>query len=115
MVAVRFENFGEISEVLKTTTIEGPKPRRGEVLVRVAAAAINPSDAKNVLGQMPGTSLPRTPGRDFASVIVEASDAGLPLGTEVGAVEEISGSSATVLMPSSWPFPPKASRQSRRH
>jgi NADPH2:quinone reductase len=83
MIALRFENFGSIPEVLKTTTIESPKPRHGEVLVRVVAAALNPSDAKNVLGQMHGTSLPRTPGRDFAGDVVEAPDAELPVGAEV--------------------------------
>jgi NADPH:quinone reductase len=83
MVALRFESFGKIPEVLRTTAIELPKPRTGEVLVRVAAAAINPSDAKNILGQMRGTSLPRTPGRDFAGVIVESRDAEPAVGTEV--------------------------------
>jgi NADPH:quinone reductase-like Zn-dependent oxidoreductase len=65
MTAVRFENFGKISEVLKTTTLESPKPRKGEVLVRVAAAATNPSDAKNVVGQMHGTGLPPHVGPRF--------------------------------------------------
>jgi NADPH:quinone reductase-like Zn-dependent oxidoreductase len=46
-----------------------PAPRQGEVLVKVQAAAINPSDVKNVLGKMSQTTLPRTPGRDFAGVI----------------------------------------------
>ena len=30
-----------------------PVPKAGEVLVQVLAAAINPSDAKSVLGKMP--------------------------------------------------------------
>jgi NADPH:quinone reductase-like Zn-dependent oxidoreductase len=41
------------------------------VVVRVRAASLNPSDAKNVLGRMEGTTLPRTPGRDFAGVVVD--------------------------------------------
>jgi len=45
-----------------------PVPRQGEVLVRVQAAAINPSDVKNVLRKMSQTTLPRTPGRDIAGV-----------------------------------------------
>jgi NADPH:quinone reductase-like Zn-dependent oxidoreductase len=40
------------------------------VLVKVRAAAINPSDVKNVAGAMHGTTLPRIPGRDFAGVVV---------------------------------------------
>ncbi len=48
--------------------IDRPIPRAGEVLVRVQAAAINPSDVKNVLGKMELTTVPRTPGRDLAGV-----------------------------------------------
>jgi NADPH:quinone reductase-like Zn-dependent oxidoreductase len=36
----------------------------------VKAAAINPSDVKNVSGHFPGTTLPRTPGRDFSGIVV---------------------------------------------
>jgi NADPH:quinone reductase-like Zn-dependent oxidoreductase len=43
----------------------------GEVLVEVAAAAINPSDVKAALGLMPQAKWPRTPGRDFSGTIVE--------------------------------------------
>ena len=41
------------------------------MLVQIKAAAINPSDAKNVQGKMHETSVPRTPGRDFAGIVVE--------------------------------------------
>jgi len=37
----------------------------------VTAAAINPSDIANVSGRFKSTTLPRTPGRDFAGVIVK--------------------------------------------
>ena len=47
-----------------------PVPQAGEVLVQVLAAAINPSDAKNVLGKMAETTTPRVPGRDFAGRVV---------------------------------------------
>ena len=47
-----------------------PNPGAGEVLVEVKAAAVNPSDVKNVLGKMHETSVPRIPGRDFAGVVV---------------------------------------------
>ena len=33
----------------------------GELLVQVHAAAVNPSDVKNVLGVFPHTTVPRTP------------------------------------------------------
>ena len=57
--------------ILSVQEIETPVPTDGQVLVKVAAAAINPSDVKNVQGLMPHTTLPRTPGRDFAGVVVE--------------------------------------------
>ena len=47
-----------------------PVPKAGEVLVQVLAAAINPSDVKNVLGKMAETKPPRVPGRDFAGRVV---------------------------------------------
>jgi len=70
MRALRFEKTGSLDE-LKLTDIARPMLAEGEVLIQVKAAAINPSDIKNVLGKMHETSLPRTPGRDFAGVIVE--------------------------------------------
>jgi NADPH:quinone reductase-like Zn-dependent oxidoreductase len=39
------------------------------VLVRVKAAGLNRSDVSNVMGGHPYTTLPRTPGRDFAGVV----------------------------------------------
>jgi NADPH2:quinone reductase len=47
----------------------GPSP--GDVAVEVRAAGINPSDAKAMLGIMPSAVFPRTPGRDYAGVVVE--------------------------------------------
>ena len=40
-----------------------------DVVVRVICAGVNPSDIKNVTGQMPHTTLPRTIGRDFSGVV----------------------------------------------
>jgi NADPH:quinone reductase-like Zn-dependent oxidoreductase len=45
--------------------------RPGDALVEIKAAAINPSDAKATLGLMPHAVFPRTPGRDFAGVVIE--------------------------------------------
>jgi NADPH:quinone reductase-like Zn-dependent oxidoreductase len=53
----------------------------GWVLVEVRAAGVNPSDCKAALGAMPKAVFPRTPGRDFAGVVV-AGPADL-LGTDV--------------------------------
>jgi NADPH:quinone reductase-like Zn-dependent oxidoreductase len=48
-----------------------PNCRDDEVVVRVEAAAINPSDVKATLGIMPHAVFPRTPGRDFAGEVVQ--------------------------------------------
>ncbi len=70
MRALRFEKTGQLDGL---TLREIPKPTAasGEVLVSIKAAAVNPSDIKNVLGKMHETTVPRTPGRDFAGVVVE--------------------------------------------
>ena len=47
------------------------RPSEGDVTIDVHAAGINPSDAKAMLGLMPSAVFPRTPGRDFAGVVVE--------------------------------------------
>jgi NADPH2:quinone reductase len=49
--------------------------RRGldDVVVEVKAAGVNPSDVKAATGLMPYAVFPRTPGRDFAGVVVDGS------------------------------------------
>ena len=73
MRALRFEKTGSLDE-LSIREVPIPTPAPGEVLVQVKAAAVNPSDVKNVQGKMHETSVPRTPGRDFAGVVVGGSD-----------------------------------------
>jgi NADPH:quinone reductase-like Zn-dependent oxidoreductase len=68
MQAVRFTRHGK-PDVLTVETVADLVPAEGEALIRVEAASINPSDVKNVLGAMEQTTLPRTPGRDFAGVV----------------------------------------------
>ena len=46
-------------------------PAEGEMLVEIAAAAVNPSDVKAAMGLMPYAVFPRTPGRDFAGIVRE--------------------------------------------
>jgi NADPH:quinone reductase-like Zn-dependent oxidoreductase len=41
----------------------------------VVAAAVNPSDVKATLGIMPHAVFPRTPGRDFAGLVVDGPEA----------------------------------------
>lgn len=68
MRALRFHRSGSLSDA-RVEDVPKPAPDPGEVLVRVQAAAVNPSDVKNVLGGFPQTTLPRTPGLDFAGVV----------------------------------------------
>jgi NADPH:quinone reductase len=74
MKATRFTRFGA-PDVLAVVNVPDLEPRHGEARVRVEAASINPSDVKNVAGAMPQTTLPRTPGRDFAGVVDVGPDA----------------------------------------
>ena len=73
MRALRFHKTGSLDD-LRLEEISTPSLAAGEVLVRVRAAAINPSDVKNVQGKMHQTTVPRIPGRDFAGVVVGGSD-----------------------------------------
>lgn len=67
--ALRFQRHGG-PEVLALEQMPVAAPAAGEALVAIHAASINPSDVKNVLGRMKQTVPPRTPGRDFAGVVV---------------------------------------------
>src|ERR1700736_141291 len=42
-----------------------------EVLIEIRAAAVNPSDVKAATGLMPYAVFPRTPGRDYAGVVID--------------------------------------------
>jgi NADPH:quinone reductase len=72
MKALRFAEFGQPS-VLRIEEVAVPEPGEGEALIHVKAAAINPSDVGNVAGRFKTTTLPRTPGRDFAGTVVKGS------------------------------------------
>jgi NADPH:quinone reductase-like Zn-dependent oxidoreductase len=51
-----------------------PAPGPGQVLIEIRSAGINPSDVKAALGAMPHAVWPRTPGRDWAGVVLEGPD-----------------------------------------
>ena len=70
MRALRFAQTGSL-DYLAVAEVPVPVPAGSELLVKVEAAAVNPSDTKNVLGKMHDTTLPRTPGRDFAGVVAQ--------------------------------------------
>lgn len=88
MKAVQFDTIGEPAEVLMLLDIPQPTPQEGEVLVRVKARSINPSDLAFIRG---GYGIrPKPPcGAGFEAMgVVEAHGAGvdaakLPAGTRI--------------------------------
>jgi NADPH:quinone reductase len=70
MKSLRFAEFGPPS-VLQIEEVPIPKPGEAEALVYVMAAAINPSDIGSVAEHFKRTTLPRTPGRDFAGIVAK--------------------------------------------
>ena len=76
MKAIRIHQFGD-AEQLELKAIARPVPGRGEMLVRVLAAGVNPVDHKIREGQFPPISagkLPITPGRDICGEVVAVGD-----------------------------------------
>lgn len=87
MRALVYDRYGKL-DVLVFRDVPAPVAARGEVLVRVHAAALNPKDSfvrKGRFRAVSGRSFPKQVGADFAGVVVEAGAAvwGLTLGTRV--------------------------------
>src|SRR6476619_4115118 len=85
--AVRYGEFGGI-EVLRVEEVERPVPGDGQVLVRVKAAGINPSEAvirTGAVAQLFPSTFPSGQGSDLAGVIekVGAGAGGFSPGDEV--------------------------------
>ena len=77
MKCIQFESFGDPRDVLNCVDINQPTPGHGEVLVRMLASPINPSDMMFIRGSY-GTQpkFPQVPGFEGIG-IVEASSGGL--------------------------------------
>jgi NADPH:quinone reductase-like Zn-dependent oxidoreductase len=69
MQALRFDAFGDESK-LQLVEVPAPSMPDGWAMIAVEAAAINPSDVKNLAGRMRQTVPPRIPGRDYAGEVV---------------------------------------------
>ncbi len=77
MKAITYRKFGPASEVLELVDMPDPKPGPGEVLVRVRASGINPSDVKLRGGARPGAAMQYPvviPHSDGAGVIEAVGD-----------------------------------------
>lgn len=73
--AIRHTEFGAPNEVLCLETIDLPVPGRGEVLVQLEAAAINPSDYGMIGGSYGKLrQLPATAGREGVGKVVELGE-----------------------------------------
>src|SRR6187551_352818 len=47
---------------------------QNDLLIEIKAAAVNPSDVKAATGLMPYAVFPRTPGRDYAGVVIDGPE-----------------------------------------
>jgi len=54
MKAACYSEFGPAGEVLQICELDRPQPGQGEILVRLAASSVNPSDVKKRAGASPG-------------------------------------------------------------
>ncbi|MDX3969928.1 MAG: zinc-binding alcohol dehydrogenase family protein [Bradyrhizobium sp.] len=62
------DNAAALAPVVERQTLtRGPN----DLLIEVKAAAVNPSDVKAATGLMPYAVFPRTPGRDYAGVVID--------------------------------------------
>lgn len=124
MKAIIYSRFGPAAEVLELVDRPTPQPAAGEVLVRVRASGVNPSDVKLRAGARPGGQTPVmpypeiTPHSDGAGVIEAVGEGVDPgrLGQRVwlwnAQWERASGSAATyVALPGAQasPLPDAAS------
>jgi NADPH:quinone reductase len=71
-VAAKAANLDALDTTLRLTESDPPQGvPEGSALIKIRCAGVNPSDVKAVLGAMPHAVWPRTPGRDYAGVVVE--------------------------------------------
>lgn len=73
MKAVRFDSYGGI-EVLQVAEVPTPEPSRGEALVKVKAASINPGEAKireGLMHAMWPATFPSGEGSDLAGIVTK--------------------------------------------
>ena len=70
MRAAFYERTGLAQDVIVIGALESPQPSTGEVLVRVHASGVNPSDVKKRAGHMPAPA-------DYPRIIPHSDGAGL--------------------------------------
>lgn len=80
MLAAWFEEFGAAADVFRFGEIDTPEPGAGEVLVRIRASGVNPSDVKKRAGSFPnllddGLVIPNSDGAGIIEAVGEGVDA----------------------------------------
>lgn len=118
--AIICEDFGE-PEVMKLGTKTIPSPSEGQVLVRMGAAGVNPSDTYVRLGPLgPWAATPHllptppfTPGKDGAGVVLKAGDGvSYKEGDRVYLTNSLTGTTAEhalCTVTDVWPLPDRIS------
>lgn len=73
MNALRISKKAENIESLSFDMVNLVRPSagQGECVIEVHGAGVNPSDVKAALGAMPHAIWPRTPGRDYAGIVID--------------------------------------------
>lgn len=75
MQSVRFHEFGNPAEVLRVEEVERPAPGAGQVLVKMRARTINPSDLLTVRGLYGSLPVPpATPGLEGMGEVAEVGE-----------------------------------------
>ena len=101
---MRFDHYGDI-DVLNVVDVERPVPGRGQVLVRVRAAGLNPGEAairEGLLHERWPATFPSGEGTDLAGIVEEVGPGvdGIAVDAEViGFTEERASHAELVLVP----------------
>lgn len=77
MKAAQYNSYGTPDVIEVVTEVEQPTPQKGQVLVEVQAASLNPFDYKVRRGYMKDMiplTLPVTIGGDFSGIVTEVGD-----------------------------------------
>ena len=71
--SLRLDAKASDAEAIRFThgAVEIHRRNADDVIVEIKAAAVNPSDVKAAIGMMPYAVFPRTPGRDFAGIVID--------------------------------------------
>jgi NADPH2:quinone reductase len=84
MKAVRIHEYGDV-DVLQWEEVATPKPRAGQILLKVDSSGVNYADIMRRRGGYPGPDLPATIGLEAAGTIAELGEGvtGLTVGQRV--------------------------------